>query len=86
MTSTAPACARSEIRAAALSVKEVETVRRLLTMHLGPEEILVNMDIGIEGGLSGEEQEAIVARVEEEIMSLVPAATRLFIEVRPEAS
>lgn len=76
---------RSEIRAAALSIKEVETVERLLTMHLGPEEILVNMDIEIEAGLSGEEQEAIVARVEEEIMSLVPAATRIFIEVGLEA-
>jgi cation diffusion facilitator family transporter len=77
---------RSEIRAAALSIKEVETVQRLLTMHLGPEEILVNMDIGIEDGLSGEEQEAIVARVEGEITGLVPEATRIFVEVRPEES
>lgn len=77
---------RSEIRAAALSIKEVETVRRLLTMHLGPEEILVNMDIEVEAGLSGEQQEAIVARVEEEITNLVPAATRIFIEVGPEES
>ena len=76
---------RSEIRAAALSVKEVETVGRLLTMHLGPEEILVNMDIGVEDGLSGEAHEAVVARIEEEIRRLVPAATRIFIEVGPES-
>jgi len=76
---------RSEIRAAALSIKEVEQVERLLTMHLGPDEILVNMDIGIEGGLSGEQQQEIVARIEEEIVRLVPAATRIFIEVGPES-
>ena len=72
---------RAAIRAAALSVGEVETVERLLTMHLGPDEILVNMDILVAAGLSGREVEAIVNRVEQEIRSLVAEATRVFIEV-----
>ncbi len=72
---------RSAIRAAALSVGEVETVERLLTMHLGPDEILVNMDIVVEDGLSGREVEGIVDRVEQEIRALVSEATRVFIEV-----
>ncbi len=72
---------RSAIRATALSVGEVETVERLLTMHLGPDEILVNMDITVETGLSGREVEGIVNRMEQEIRTLVPEATRIFIEV-----
>jgi len=72
---------RSSIRAAALSIPEVETVQRLLTMHLGPEEILVNLDLGVEAGLSGTQMEDVIERVEAEVVRLVPAATRVFIEV-----
>ncbi|MCJ7725701.1 MAG: cation diffusion facilitator family transporter [Acidimicrobiia bacterium] len=71
---------RSRIRAAALSVPEVETVKRLLTMHLGPEEILVNMDLGLEEGLSGEQMEAVIDLVEARIRTDEPMATRIFIE------
>jgi len=72
---------RSSIRAAALSVPEVATVDRLLTMHLGPEEILVNMDIRLEEGLGAEQAIAVVDRVEAGIRELVPDATRIFVEV-----
>ena len=72
---------RASIRAAALAVPEVETVDRLLTMHLGPDEILVNMDVVVNPGLSEAEGEAVVHRVEEEIRRQVPTATRVFIEL-----
>lgn len=72
---------RSAIRAAALSVAEVETVERLLTMHLGPEEILVNLDVGLERGLSGDQVDDVIERVEAEVQRLVPAATRVFVEI-----
>lgn len=75
---------RSAIRSAALSVPEVETVDRLLTMHLGPHEILVNMDVQVEAGLTADRVEAIVNRVEGEIRRSVPDATRIFVEVGPE--
>ncbi|MCB2224213.1 MAG: cation diffusion facilitator family transporter [Actinobacteria bacterium] len=71
---------RSRIRAAALSVPAVETVQRLLTMHLGPDEILVNMDLGIEDGLSGDELEDVIVEVEQRIDAAVPEATRIFVE------
>ncbi len=71
---------RSRIRAAALSVPEVETVEQLLTMHLGPEEILVNMDLCLEDGLSGEQVEAVIEAVEARIRADEPMATRIFIE------
>ena len=72
---------RSAIRAAVLAVPEVEWIDRLLTMHLGPEEILVNMDLVLDPGLSEAEAEVVVRRVEEEIRRLVPQATRVFIEL-----
>jgi cation diffusion facilitator family transporter len=72
--------ARSAIRTAALSIREVETVDRLLTMHLGSDEILVNMDIGVEDGLTDQTLEAVIDRVEEEIRKVEPTATRIFIE------
>jgi cation diffusion facilitator family transporter len=75
---------RSAIRAAAASVPGVEKVDRLLTMHLGPDEILVNMDLVVEEGLSEADSEEIVRRVEEEIRRLVPEATRVFVELGPE--
>lgn len=71
---------RSKIRAAALSIPEVETVERLLTMHLGPEEILVNMDLGFDPGLSGEQMEELIRQVEVRIRESEPFATRIFIE------
>jgi cation diffusion facilitator family transporter len=74
---------RASIRSAALAVPGVETIDRLLTMHLGPDEILVNMDLVVDPGLSEEEGEALVRRVEEEIRRLVPEATRVFIELGP---
>ena len=76
---------RSAIRSAALSIPELKTVDRLLTMHLGPDEILVNMDIVVEAGLTADEAESVVRRLEAEIRSVVPEATRIFIEIGPES-
>lgn len=76
---------RSAIRAGAMSVPGVETVDRLLTMHLGPDEILVNMDLVVESGLTEVDSEEVVRRVEEEIRRLVPEATRVFIELGRES-
>jgi len=71
---------RSAIRTAALSVGGVESIDRLLTMHLGPDEILVNMDLIVEPGLSAADLERITDAVEREIAVLAPQATRVFIE------
>jgi cation diffusion facilitator family transporter len=76
---------RSAIRAVAMAVPGVETVDRLLTMHLGPDEILVNMDLVVESGLTEVDSEEVVRRVEKEIRRLVPEATRVFIELGRES-
>ena len=77
---SASRASRSKIRAAALSIPEVETVEQLLTMHLGPSEILVNMDLGLEEGLTGLQVEEAIDRVEDRIRADEPMATRIFIE------
>jgi len=75
---------RSAIRSAALSIPNVETVERLLTMHLGPDEILVNMDVVVDDGLSGAEVESIVDAIEVKVREFVPEATRIFVEIGPD--
>jgi cation diffusion facilitator family transporter len=72
---------RSLMRGVALAVPEVESIGRLLTMQLAPNEILVNMDLDLRDGLSDAEVEAVIDRVEAEIHSVVPAASRIFIEL-----
>jgi len=75
--------ARSAVRSATLSIPEVESVDRLLTMHLGPEEILVNMDVVVDRELSGTAVEDLVSQIEAKVREFVPDATRIFVEVGP---
>ena len=76
---------RSSIRGAALSIVGVDSVDRLLTMHLGPDEVLVNMDLVVDEGLDGSQIERITEEAEAAIRANVPVATRIFIEVGPES-
>ena len=58
----------------------VERVMPPLTMHFGPQEVLLNLDIKFRGGLSAEEIEASVDRIEAEIRNRHPEIKRIFIE------
>ena len=71
---------RSRLRAATLSIDEVQRIDRLLTMQLAPEEILVNMDVVFDDGLDTDQMEAAIADIEAEIRSSVPSAQKVFIE------
>lgn len=61
-------------------VPEVVQVVDLSTMHMGPDDILVNMDLNLKDGLSTDRVEATVDRVEDEIKKAVPQAKRIFVE------
>lgn len=74
---------RSAIRAATLSVREVSSIGRLLTMQLSPHEILVNMDVHLDDGLTTDQAEAVIDNIEAAIQEDVPEATRIFIELEP---
>jgi cation diffusion facilitator family transporter len=72
---------RSEIRAAVLSIPEVVSIGRLLTMQLSPTEILVNLDVALDAELSSDQAEEAVDRIEAGIQSAVPEASRVFVEL-----
>lgn len=78
---SAPRHARSLIRSATLSVPGVESIGRVLTMQLASHQILVNMDVDLEDGLSAADAEAVIDRIEANIREQVPDATRIFIEI-----
>lgn len=61
----------------------VDRVRRLLTMHLGPEQVLLNMDLAFRPGLGASDLPGVVERVEEGIRREFPEIDRIFIEVGP---
>ena len=73
---------RATIRARVLAHQNVEQVGRLLTMHMGPEEILVNLDVEVVEGLSGQEVHQTVEDVEEAIRTAIPAAKNIFVETK----
>ncbi len=71
---------RASIRAATFSVEEVHSIARLLTMQLSTHQILVNMDLVFDEGLSDDDIEQAIVEVERRIQAGVPSATRIFIE------
>jgi divalent metal cation (Fe/Co/Zn/Cd) transporter len=52
-----------------------------LTMYLGPEEVLLNLEVAFEPGLTSGEIRAAVDRIEERLRERYPEITRVFIEV-----
>ena len=59
-----------------------ERVAQPLTMHLGPEGILVNLDVQFRRGLSAAELERAVDRLEARIRRAHPEVERIFLEAR----
>ena len=70
------------IRAIVKSRPGVKALNELLTMHLGPDDILVNLSVDFEDGISSEAVEAAISSLETEIKNSYPEVKRLFIEVQ----
>src|SRR5512140_2062247 len=64
----------------------VEEVAQPLTMYLGPEEVLVNLEVKFREGLSGQEIPAAVSRIETAIRRKHPIIKRIYIEAGSLAS
>jgi cation diffusion facilitator family transporter len=60
----------------------VQTARTPLTMHLGPRDILLNLEVEFRDGISASEQVAAVSRIEDAIRKNHPSVKRIFIEAR----
>jgi len=70
---------RRAIEKALLAHEAVESVDELLTMHLGPERILVAARVELRDGLSTGRIEAIADELRAELGRHVPAATDLYL-------
>ena len=87
---------RSLLTGQAAAPEVVEAVRRIasadpavarvavpLTMHLGPDDVLVNVELGFRPELTAEEVGRASVRIEAAIREAHPAVTRVFTEAAP---
>ena len=60
----------------------VERVNELLTMHMGPQDVLVNLSLDFHDSLNSAGVERTISELEEEIKGAYPEVTRIFIEAQ----
>ena len=71
---------RREIVAITQRSHDVDHVVDLRTMHIGPADLLIAMDVLFHDGLDTDAIEAAIDRIEDEIRSAVPEARAIFVE------
>ena len=64
----------------------VEHLNEVLTQHLGPSDILVNLSLDVADGLSAGAVEALVTRLDRTLKQRKPDVKRVFVEIQNEAS
>ncbi len=72
---------RAAMRSAVLALPEVAGVGELLTMHMGPQEILVNLEVDFVAGLSQAEVEQSIEKVEAALRARFPGARNVSVEM-----
>jgi len=70
------------VRALAEADAAVERIERPLTMHFGPNTVLLTLNVRFRGDVSASEVEAAVLRVEKAIQDKYPEMEHIFIEAR----
>ena len=70
------------LRDAALTDPSVMDLGAVLTMHLGPDQVLLNIEVTFRSGITVEEVDAAVRRIEQRIQLPYPQVTHIFVEVR----
>ncbi len=71
---------RQLIRRVVNAIPQVQRCGRVMTMHLGPENILLNLDIEFVDDLSTDEVEAAVDAIESKIREALPIVNKIYIE------
>jgi len=77
-----PETARA-IRKLALSHRGVSGVGRILSMYIGPDDVLVTMDLDFGPEVSAAEAATVTSLIHGEVRATYPTIKRLFIEVVP---
>ena len=62
--------------------KDVLQARQALTMHFGPSDVLLNLDVQFRPKLSSAELTAAIDRLEQKIRQAYPEITRIFVEAK----
>jgi cation diffusion facilitator family transporter len=70
------------IREIALADPDVTGLGVVLTMHLGPDDVLLNIEVQFTPGLPAEAIHEAVLRIEDRITERYPQVSRIFIEVQ----
>ncbi len=70
------------IRDLALCNPRVRNAARALSMYLGPDEVLLTLDVEFERDSTADEIVAAIANVEQDIRVRYPKITRIYIEAR----
>ncbi len=73
----------ASIRQLAESVDGVENVNELLTMHMGPDYILVNISVRFRREQMTSELEVLIQNLDAEIKAAHPTVKRVFVEAEP---
>jgi cation diffusion facilitator family transporter len=68
------------IRDVAASCPEIEHVNEVLTMHMGPEYILVNLSVDFVDTAKADQIEDIIAAMDRELKKKIPEVKRVFVE------
>jgi len=67
-------------------IDAVEHVNEVLTMHMGPEFILVNLSVDLKDNLETGQMEKAIAEIDRTIKSEIPEAKRVFVEAEARVS
>ena len=70
------------VRALAQAEEDVLRVNEVLTNHFGPEEALVNLSLDFRDGVTSQQVEAAISRMERAIKDRFPEVGRVFIEIQ----
>lgn len=62
--------------------QHVDVINELLTMHLGPNDILLNVSLDFVDGITSEDVELAISNIEREIKRAHPSIRRVFIEAQ----
>jgi len=72
----------ADIRARVESDPAVERAGDILTMYMGPYELLVNLGVGFKPGTTAEEMHESIGRIERDLQGAYPECTRVYIEAQ----
>jgi divalent metal cation (Fe/Co/Zn/Cd) transporter len=70
----------ADIRRRIESDAAVDCAGDILTMYMGPYELLVNLGVGFKPGTTAEQMHAAILRIEADLLGRYPECTRVYIE------